>query len=68
MCAVYFNQVDSSFIFLSFFFSFFAILGLELRAYTSRHSTSPIFVMGLFKIGSPKLFASNHDPPDLLGL
>jgi hypothetical protein len=39
-----------------FFFSFFAVLGLELRAYTLSHSTSPFFVMGLFKIGSCELF------------
>jgi hypothetical protein len=33
------------------------ILGFELRAFTLSHSTSPIFVMGFFKIGSLKLFA-----------
>jgi hypothetical protein len=31
---------------------FLEILGCELRAYTLRHSTSPFFVMGFFKIGS----------------
>jgi hypothetical protein len=31
---------------------FFAVLGLELRAYTLSHSTSPFSVMGFFKIGS----------------
>jgi hypothetical protein len=36
---------------------FFAVLGLELRAYTLSHSTSPIFVMGFFEIGSHELFA-----------
>jgi hypothetical protein len=39
---------------------FFAVLGLELRAYTLSHSTSP-FVLGNYL---PWL-ASNHDPPDL---
>jgi hypothetical protein len=38
-------------------FFFFPILGLELRAYTLRHSTSPFFVMGFFDIGSGELFA-----------
>jgi hypothetical protein len=33
------------------------ILGFELRAYTLSHSTSPIFVMGFFEIGSGELFA-----------
>jgi hypothetical protein len=28
------------------------VLGFELRAYTLRHSTSPIIVMVFFKIGS----------------
>jgi hypothetical protein len=52
---------------VSFFF-FFAVLGFELRAYILSHSTSSIFVMGFFEIGScdylPGL-ASNIDPPDL---
>jgi hypothetical protein len=38
-----------------FFFS--SVLGLELRAYTLRHSTSPFSVMGIFKIGFQELFA-----------
>jgi hypothetical protein len=29
-------------------FFFFLVLGLELRAYTLSHSTSPFFVMGFF--------------------
>jgi hypothetical protein len=44
-----------------FTYLFFAVLGLELRAYTLRHSTSPIFVKVFFKIGSHELF-----PPSLL--
>jgi hypothetical protein len=48
-------------------FSFFSVMGLELRAYTSSHSTSPFFVMGFFETGSanylPKL-TSNSNPPD----
>jgi hypothetical protein len=36
---------------------FLVALGFELRAYTLSHSTSPFFVMGVFKIDSPKLFA-----------
>jgi hypothetical protein len=36
---------------------FFAVLEFELRAFTLRHSTSLIFVMGFFEIGSPELFA-----------
>jgi hypothetical protein len=35
----------------------FAILGLELRAYTLSHITSLFFVMGVFEIGSLELFA-----------
>jgi hypothetical protein len=37
-------------------FFFFAVLGLELRAYTLSHYTS-LFVMGVFKIGSHEIFA-----------
>jgi hypothetical protein len=33
------------------------VLWFELRAFTLRHSTSPIFVMGIFEIGSHELFA-----------
>jgi hypothetical protein len=33
------------------------LLGFELRAFTLSHSTSPIFVMGFFEIGSCELFA-----------
>jgi hypothetical protein len=33
------------------------LLGFELRAYTLSHSTSSLFVMGFFEIGSHKLFA-----------
>jgi hypothetical protein len=36
---------------------FFVVLGFELRAYTLSHSTSLIFVVGIFEIGSHKLFA-----------
>jgi hypothetical protein len=36
---------------------FFAVLGLELRVFTSSHSTSPISVKGFFEIGSHELFA-----------
>jgi hypothetical protein len=39
------------------FFGFFLVLGLELRAYTLSHSTSPIFMKGFFEIGSLKLLA-----------
>jgi hypothetical protein len=38
-----------------FLFLFFAVLGLELRAYASSHSTSPF--LGFFKVGSRELFA-----------
>jgi hypothetical protein len=43
------------------------MLGLELRAYTLRHSTSPFSVMDIFEIGSFELFAlaGFRDPPDL---
>jgi hypothetical protein len=37
--------------------SFFSVLGLELRAFTLSHSTSPIFVKVFFEIGSHELFA-----------
>jgi hypothetical protein len=42
---------------MQLFFSFFAVLGFELRASTLSHSTSPFFVMGFLEIGSHKLFA-----------
>jgi hypothetical protein len=45
---------------LLYFFFFFAVLGLELRAYTLSHSSSPLFLeggMGIFDIKSLKLFA-----------
>jgi hypothetical protein len=41
----------------TFFFFSLVVLGLELRAFTLSHSTSPIFVMGFFEIGSLELFA-----------
>jgi hypothetical protein len=41
---------------------FFSVLGLELRAFTLSHSTSP-FVLGIFKIGSLELFASADFEP-----
>jgi hypothetical protein len=40
-----------------FMLLFFSILMFELRAYTLGYNTSPFFVMGIFKIGSVKLFA-----------
>jgi hypothetical protein len=40
-----------------YIFLFFAVLGLELRAFTLSDSTSPIFCEGFFKIESHKLFA-----------
>jgi hypothetical protein len=33
------------------------MLGFELRAYILSYSTCPIFVMGIFEIGSHELFA-----------
>jgi hypothetical protein len=39
------------------------VLGLELRANTLSHSTSPIFVMGVLEIGSCKLFARTSFKP-----
>jgi hypothetical protein len=41
----------------TFFFPFFAVWELELKAYTLSHSTSPFFVLGFFKIGSRELLA-----------
>jgi hypothetical protein len=35
---------------------FFVVLGLELRAYTLSHSTSPFFVKGFIEIWSCELF------------
>jgi hypothetical protein len=52
----YNNYLHSIFI----YFFFFVVLGLELRAYTLSHSTSPFFfvcVLGIFEIGSCELFA-----------
>jgi hypothetical protein len=36
---------------------FFAVLGIELKAFNLSHYVSTFFVMGIFQIGSPKLFA-----------
>jgi hypothetical protein len=41
----------------SFLFFSFAVLGLELRAYTLSHSTSSFHERFVFKIGSCKLYA-----------
>jgi hypothetical protein len=38
-------------------FFFLVVLEFELRAFTLSHSTSPIFVMGIFKIGFHELCA-----------
>jgi hypothetical protein len=38
------------------FLFIFAVLGLELRAFTLSHSPA-LFVIGIFKIGSHELFA-----------
>jgi hypothetical protein len=43
--------------FLALTFFFFLVLGFEFRAYILSHSTSPIFVKGVFEIGSHELFA-----------
>jgi hypothetical protein len=44
--------------FFSFlFFSFFVVLGYELRVYTLSHSTSPLFFDRFSEIGSCELFA-----------
>jgi hypothetical protein len=42
---------------LMWYFFCFAVLGLELRAYTLSHSTSPVFLMEFFEIESLELFA-----------
>jgi hypothetical protein len=47
----------------SFLLFFFAVLGLELRAYTFSHYTSPFFVMGVFEIVSHELFAQGGFEP-----
>jgi hypothetical protein len=54
-------------LFTDTFSIFFAVLGLELRAFTLSHSTSPIFVRDFFfEVASHKLFARvSRDPPDL---
>jgi hypothetical protein len=36
---------------------FFVVLRFELRTFTLSHSTSLIFVMGFFQVGSWELFA-----------
>jgi hypothetical protein len=43
--------------FLSFFLFFFSVVGLELRAYTLSHSTSPVFLWRVFQDRSLQLFA-----------
>jgi hypothetical protein len=40
-----------------YLFIYLLVLGFELRAYTLSHSTSPIFAMGFFELGSQELFA-----------
>jgi hypothetical protein len=50
-------------------FFFCPVLGLELRAYTLSHSTSPFFVMGVFQGRMSQIIfpglALNRDSPDL---
>jgi hypothetical protein len=53
------------FMFILFIY-LFLILWFELKTFTLSCSTSPIFVMGFFKIGSCELFAPTaFNPPDL---
>jgi hypothetical protein len=47
------------------FFLFLVVLGLELRAYTLSHSTSPFLWWVFFEIGSRKLFAWDDFEPVL---
>jgi hypothetical protein len=42
-------------------FFVFLVLGFELRDYTLSHSTN-LFLMGVFQIGSPKLFWADFKP------
>jgi hypothetical protein len=51
---------------LDLIFFFFPVFGLELRAYTLSHSTSPFFCDGCLGRANylPRL-ALNFDPPDL---
>jgi hypothetical protein len=59
---------DPLFLHSLFFVCLFVALGFELSAshllgrhsYCFRHSTSPFFVVGFFKIGSLKLFAQGY--------
>jgi hypothetical protein len=45
-------------------FFFVAVVGLELRAFTLRHTTSPIFVKGFSRQGFLELFAqAGFKPP-----
>jgi hypothetical protein len=44
----------------TFFKNLFEVLGFELRAYTWSHSASPFIEIGVFKIGSHKLFAQAY--------
>jgi hypothetical protein len=49
---------------LGVLFFFFEVLGFELRAYTSSHSTSAFIVMGFFATGPHNYLpglTSNHD-------
>jgi hypothetical protein len=43
-------------IYVQWIFCVCVVLGLELRAFTLSHSTSPIFVKGFFEIESRKNF------------
>jgi hypothetical protein len=52
----------------SFFFSFFALLGLELGAYTLSHSVRPLLYWIFLRKGLVKYLpriASNLNPPEL---
>jgi hypothetical protein len=44
-------------------FIYFAVLELELGAYTLSHSTSPLFCEVFFKVGSWALFAGTSFEP-----
>jgi hypothetical protein len=60
------KQVSEGLPFLGLVWFGFAVLGLELRAYTFSHPTILFFVKGFFKIGSLELFARAGFEPWIL--
>jgi hypothetical protein len=60
----HFSHIPSLFYFGYYLFIFlFEVLGFELKVYTLNHSTSLIFVVVFFEVGSCELFVQEGFEP-----